>query len=107
MTDENDATYFTTKNRDTSTSIIIRLEKRTTFNILSLQENINVGQRVEKFSAYYDDGGKWKKFTEGTTIGYKRLLRFDPVTARRIKIDIESSRLNPTIAEVGVYMARE
>ncbi len=107
LTDGNDATFFTTKNRDTSTSIIISLRKNTTFNILALQENIRIGQRVEKFSAYYDDGGKWEKFTQGTTIGYKRLLRFDPVTARRIKIDIESSRLNPTLAEVGLYLGRK
>ena len=101
--DNNDATHFITKGKDTTTSIIIKLKKKQPFNILMLQENIRVGQRVEKFSAWYDDKGTWKKFTEGTTIGYKRLLRFDGVATRKIKIEIESSRLNPTIAEVGLY----
>ncbi len=104
--DNNDATHFTTKGKDTTATIIFNLQQSTTFNILSLQENIRVGQRVEKFSVYYDDNGTWKKFTEGTTIGYKRLLRFDNVTTKKIKLEIESSRLNPTIAEVGIYLQK-
>ena len=96
-------THLTTRGNDTTTTIHIRLCGKKTFNILSLQENIRVGQRVEKFSAWYDDNGSWKKFTEGTTIGYKRLLLFEKITAKKIKIEIEASRLNPTIAEVGLY----
>ena len=41
----------------------------------------------------------------GTTIGYKRLLRFPPVTARAVRLRILSSRLNPTIAEFGAQLA--
>lgn len=100
-------THLTTKGTDTATTIYIKLCGKKTFNILSLQENIRIGQRVEKFSAWYDDNGSWKKFTEGTTIGYKRLLKFENTTSEKIKIEIESSRLNPTIAEVGLYLKKE
>ncbi|MBS1577290.1 MAG: alpha-L-fucosidase [Bacteroidetes bacterium] len=103
MVDENYNTYFTTKGNDSTTTIEFMLKKPATFDILSLQENIQVGQRVEKFAAFYEDKGTWKKFTEGTTIGYKRLLRFDPITTGKIKIEISSSRLNPTLSEVGLY----
>ena len=72
-----------------------------------LQENISVGQRIEKFIVEYWNGTEWAKVTEGTTIGYKRLLQFDPVTANKIRLKIISSRLNPTIAEMGLYKKAE
>ena len=69
-----------------------------------LQENISVGQRIEKFELEYWDGKEWKKAAEGTTVGYKRLLQFDAVTADKVRLKIISSRLNPTISEMGLYM---
>jgi len=103
VTDNNYSTYFTTRGADTTTSIMIDLQQPSTFNVLSLQENIGVGQRVEKFSAWYEKKGQWIEFTQGSTIGYKRLLRFKNVTAKKIKVVIESSRLNPTLSEIGLY----
>ena len=58
---------------------------------------------MEKFSVYYKEDDQWKPFIQESTIGYKRLLHFDPITTAAIKIEIESSRLNPAIAEAGVY----
>ncbi|WP_346238347.1 alpha-L-fucosidase [Niabella insulamsoli] len=101
--DGNYNSYLTTKDADTATTIVFELKHKARFNVLSLQEAITVGQRVEKFTAYYEDKGAWKQFTSGTTIGYKRLLQFPAITANKIKIDIEASRLNPTIAEAGLY----
>jgi alpha-L-fucosidase len=103
LVDGNYATYFTTKGKDTTTVIELQLPKPATFNVLLLQENIRIGQRVEKFVLEYKDGGEWKRAAEGTTIGYKRLLLFDKVTADKLRLRIESSRLNPTIAEMGLY----
>ncbi|ANH82711.1 alpha-L-fucosidase [Niabella ginsenosidivorans] len=103
MLDGNNATHFTTKGTDTATVILFSLKQAKTFNVFSVQENIRVGQRVERFSVYYKNGDQWKPLIQESTIGYKRLLRFDPVTADAIRIEIESSRLNPAIAEVGLY----
>lgn len=44
-----------------------------TFDVLLLRENISTGQRVEKFTLEYLDGVEWKRVTEGTTTGYKRM----------------------------------
>lgn len=103
LLDNNDATHLTITGKDTTTTIIFQMSKPQAFNVVLLQENIRKGQRVEKFSLWYDDSGLWKKFAESTTIGYKRLLRFETITAKKIKLQIESSRLNPNIAEVGLY----
>jgi len=86
-----------------SMMIELTLKGEKTFDVLSLQEDIRVGQRVEKFVLEYDDHGRWKEIASGTTIGYKRLIRFPPVTAHAVRLRILSSRLNPTIAEFGLY----
>lgn len=96
-------TYFTIKEKDTTTTIELRLPVAKTFDVLSLQENISIGQRIEKFVVEYHENGVWKKITDGTTVGYKRLLRFDPVTTDKVRLTIECSRLNPTISEMGLY----
>lgn len=103
MLDGKDATHWTTKAKDTSGIIEFKLKENTPFDVLLLQENIRVGQRIEKFVLEYKDGEEWKKITEGTTVGFKRLLRFEPVQATQVRLRIESSRLNPTIAEMGLY----
>jgi alpha-L-fucosidase len=105
--DEKYATYWTTKGNDTTAVIDLNLKNNTTFNVLMLQENITVGQRIENFELEYWDGKAWKKAAEGTTVGYKRLLQFDPVTSDKVRLKISSSRLNPTIAEIGLYFQQK
>lgn len=97
-------THFTTKSeKDTTAVVELQLKGTQTFDVLMLQENISVGQRVEKFVFEYWKDGQWQKATEGTTIGYKRLLRFEPITTNKVRLRIESSRLNPTISEIGLF----
>jgi alpha-L-fucosidase len=101
--DGNTSTHFTTTNMDTSATLTLQLPGKTTFDVLSLQENIRVGQRIEAFKLEYWDNKSWKEIVSGTTVGYKRLLRFQPVTADKIRLQILSSRLQPTLAEIGLY----
>ena len=66
-----------------------------------------VGQRIEQFAFEYWNGQAGQPAAAGTTVGYKRLLRFDPVKAGRVRLRITSTRLNPTLSELGLYrMAR-
>lgn len=96
-------TYFKTKAKDTTTIIELTLTTPQTFDVLSLQENIAIGQRIESFIAEYKDGNEWKQLAQGTTVGYKRLIRFKEVTAKKVRLRIISSRLNPTLSEFGLY----
>ena len=100
--DNNYSTFWTTKGKDTSATIELKLKNKTIVNVLMLQENITVGQRIEKFQLEYFDGKKWEKAAEGSTVGYKRLLQFDPVTTDKVRLKI-TSRLNPTISEMGLF----
>ena len=49
--------------------------------------------------------GSWTKLAEGTTIGYKRLLRFDDVAPEKIRVTIIETRFSANIKEIGAYHA--
>jgi alpha-L-fucosidase len=103
--DDNLDTYWTTKENISKASIEIKLNKQKEFNVAMLQENILAGQRIEKFHLEWWNGKKWNTFAAGTTVGYKRLLRFSPVTTNKVKLVIDRSRTNPTLASFGLYLA--
>ena len=74
------------------------------FNTAMLQENIRAGQRISSFTFDVLTDGDWKEVARGTTVGYKRLLRFPTVAASRVRVRILSSRLSPTLAEFGLFL---
>lgn len=76
-----------------------------TFNVAMLQEDISRGQRVEKFVIEAQSGSRWDTIATGTTIGYKRLIRFPEVKADEIRLTIVSSRATPHISTFALYQA--
>ncbi len=103
ISDGNPDTFWTTDDWTSSASITIDLGERRKFSVAELAENIALGQRVEEFVLEARDGEEWKQFAQGTTIGYKRLLRFEPVTARRVRLTILKSRVCPTLSNFALY----
>lgn len=101
--DGNRNTWSTIKNNQTDVKIEFDLGEAKVFDRVLLQENIINGQRVEHFSLESLQNNKWEQFTEGTTIGYKRMLRFDKVKAQKVRLIIHSSRDEPEISEIGLY----
>lgn len=78
----------------------------TTVNTVMLQEDIRKGQRVEGFRVEAFENGAWKTVSEGTTVGYKRLVRFPATETDKIRITVLESRNSANIAKVGVYYAQ-
>jgi len=107
MTDHKTGTYWTTKKGSTTASFIMELKKASAFNCLGIQENIRHGQRVESFVLEIPEGKSWRVVASGTTIGYKRILRFPEVKASRVRVRISSSRWNPEISEIGLFSLPE
>jgi alpha-L-fucosidase len=103
--DEDTTTYWTTDKGIEPASLELVFPEVRTFDIAMLQEYIRAGQRVEEFSLEAWDGKRWDKFAGGTTIGYKRLLRFPAVTAEKIRLVITSARANPALADFGLYQS--
>lgn len=74
-------------------------------NVVMLQENISSGQRVEKFEVEVWKDGSWEKAGEGTTVGYKRMVRFPETEADSVRITLNESRLEAQITQVAAYYA--
>ncbi len=102
ITDYSDTTSWNPE-EDELYSFELELRKISEFDVLLLQENISKGQRIEQFSLQAWVDGEWKLVTKGTTIGYKRLLRFATVKTNKVRFTIEQSRLAPALAEFGLY----
>ena len=68
-----------------------------------MQEYIKLGQRVKSFNVEIWKNNKWMEVSRATTIGYKRILRIDPVTTDKIRININDSKACPTISNVELY----
>lgn len=81
------------------------IQKDALVNAFMIQEDISKGQRIESFlvEAYKD--GSWIHMAEGTTVGYKRLVRFSDTRPERIRVTIRSARGVANIAAVGLFYA--
>ena len=110
MIDENDDTYWATDDGTKSGEILIDLGKETKFDVVSVEEAIQNGQRINNYKIEYRNGdsGAWTLLEEGKTIGAKRLCRTSETTARQIKITVGTTDGKvPMISEVGVYKTTE
>jgi alpha-L-fucosidase len=88
------------------------------FNVAMLTEDIRQGQHVEAFALDVWDGAGpatdrdffettgWREIAKGTTIGWKKLLRFPTVTAKWVRVRILRSRGDLRIVQMpfGLYL---
>lgn len=88
-------------------SVVYKLQKNTDVNVFMLQEDITKGQRVEEFTVEANISGQWKEVARGTTIGYKRMVRFNAVKTDAIKVTINKTRALANINYVGAFFAEE
>lgn len=107
--DGNDDTYWTTNDGTNEGSLLIDLGSSKKFDVVSIEEAIQNGQRINSYKVEYRNGsGAWTVLDEGETIGAKRLVRTSAVTADQIKITVSTTDDKvPMISEVGVYKASE
>ena len=97
-------TYWATSDGVTMAELVIEMAAPQTFNRAMLQEYIATGQRLEEFAIEVADAnGEWREAARATTVGHKRLLRFDEVTAQRARIRILQSRVSPTLSSFGLF----
>lgn len=103
VTDGDKETFWATDDKLTTGSIEINLNETQKVKYLIIQEYIKLGQRVSAFTVEIWKDNTWKPLASATTIGYKRILQFDPVETGKIRINITSSKACPVISNVEVY----
>jgi alpha-L-fucosidase len=101
-TDGNKESYWTTNDETRSASLEVELGDVRSVKYVVLQEYIKLGQRVKKFTIESWQGS-WQPLASGSTIGYKRIVKVNPVETDRLRISIVESRACPLISNIEVY----
>jgi alpha-L-fucosidase len=110
LLDGNLDTWWEAAPGHTTGTLTLALPRPTTFDVVSLQEAVDHrGQRIESFVIETWNGTAWTApalhpADVTTTVGHRRLIRLaSPVTTDRVRVRVTGSRLEPTLAEVGLY----
>lgn len=104
-TDNNPGSYWATDDSVTTATLNINLPQPQRFNRFVVQEYIRLGQRVKAFTVDALVDGAWKELAAGTTIGYKRIVRFATVKSNKVRLRITAAKACPLIAATGLYYA--
>ncbi len=104
-TDGNTDTYWATDDGTTSAVLTVEFSEPTAVNRLLLQEYIPLGQRVQYFIVEAEVDGKWMEIDGQTTIGHRRILRFETVKATKIRTDFKQAKGPLAISNLELYRA--
>jgi len=96
-------TYWATDDSVTSASVDITLSGEKTFNVILLQEYVELGQRILRFSVDAQIEGEWRRIADGTSIGWKRLLRCERTTTSAIRISIDGAKACFALSSLGIF----
>ena len=99
--DGNDGTRWATAAGTRQAWLEVDLNQPETFDTAYLAEAYPC--RVQSFELQYMDGPVWKTFFKGTTIGEEWIRRFEPVTARRVRLSVLDATNGPTIWEFQLF----
>lgn len=86
--------------------LTINFGKNQTLDRAMIQENITQGQAIEAGVLEYWTGTAWQVAKTFSTVGHKRLLRFEKITTSQVRIAIQKAlRPQVEVAEMGFYKA--
>jgi alpha-L-fucosidase len=89
--------------RGGSPTLEVALPAAASIAIVDLREDITAGQSVARYSVSGSNGGDWFPVSRGTTIGYRKLDRIEPVTVTRLRLTIEESMGSPVGMELRAF----
>lgn len=111
LIDGNPETYYAGRDGKVKSTVTFSMPKAETFDCLMVQEVIELGQRTNRWSVEWSADGKvWNKIPEANgkqSIGHKWIERFEPVTARYVRLNIEDGGACPALHTFGVYKQSE
>jgi alpha-L-fucosidase len=71
--------------------------------LADFREDISQGQIIARYSLQGSDAAGWQTLTQGTTIGYRKLDRFEPVSLRRLRFLVEDAIEAPQPVRIGLH----
>jgi alpha-L-fucosidase len=98
-------TYWAAEDGATSGRLEVDLGAPTEFNLINIQEPIELGERSKKYRIEAELDGKWVTLARGTIIGHRNMVSVPRTTAQKVALVIEVARGVPAIAEFGIYLS--
>lgn len=93
-----------TDNYVNEASLLIESKEAKTFDSIVLEENIEIGQRINSYEVYFLKEDKWELIEKGITIGAKRIIRFDKINTEKIKINLRAVEgKSISLIKLGAY----
>lgn len=96
-------TYWASDDR--LAGIELTFKEPVSVNRILLREAIEYGQRIKSFEVEAWITNQYQPITRGTTIGNKRILKFDQVKTEKIRVRITDAKANPILNEVQLFNA--
>ena len=104
LIDGDPETYWASNKNSKPAVITLSPQSPQKATIFEIREHLPFGQRVKAFQLELKTNGEWKTIKQGTTIGNKRLIRFDPIEVEALRFTIFESKAAPVISEIGLYL---
>jgi alpha-L-fucosidase len=103
LVDNDPGTFWATDNTVRQALITLGPGREMTFDIIMIREPVEYGQRISRFrlETWTEEG--WMPVFEGTTIGFKRLIRIPPLTTSQFRLLILEANNTPTLSRIGLF----
>ena len=104
MVDTVENTYYAAADGFSTDTIVFDLGSEKTFDCAMVQEKIELGHRITRWSldAFYNNA--WKSISANKqSIGYKWLLTFSPVSSSKARLRITQGKGCPAIHTFGLF----
>jgi len=107
IVDDDFSTYWAAETSAKQAWLEVDLGKNVAFDRILIHEaNSPWFQYVEKFELQYKKDGFWENIFEGTKIGPDYCKKFEPVTARIVRLNISQAKDAPSIWEFQLFAPR-
>ncbi len=106
VNDNNPDTYWATDDDYPYGTISFSMDRPVVMSRVMIQEYVQLGQRVKSFYLEGEKNGRWFRINPEeplTTVGYKRIVRFEPVEVDKLVIYFEESRGPLCISNIEAY----
>jgi alpha-L-fucosidase len=108
--DDDICTYWAAASGSTAARLEVTPTSPITFNVISIREPIEIGERTTGYHVEIKQNGTWNTTPltssgtkiQGTVIGQRQLWQLDSTTAEAIALVIDSAKDAPAIAEFSV-----
>lgn len=101
--DNDPTTFWSAPNGSANATLEVDLGRDVTFDHAMSMEWLDSGQNIHGYAVQVWDGNAWKTVAQAQAIGHMKIDRFAPVTARKVRLNIQSSVGTARIREFKLF----